>query len=77
MLKKRASWKHGVFSFSRKLNTLYNGRTAILRRYVMDICKKIWNTTVTVGQIVTSAIIALTIGVVLWLLVQMFRPNKN
>lgn len=43
----------------------------------MDICKKIWNTTVTVGQIITSAIIALTIGVVLWLLVQMFRPNKK
>lgn len=43
----------------------------------MDICKKIWNTTVTVEQIITSAIIALTIGVVLWLLVQMFRPNKN
>lgn len=43
----------------------------------MDICKKIWNTTVTVGQIITSAIIAWTIGVVLWLLVQMFRPNKN
>lgn len=43
----------------------------------MDICKKIWNTTVMVGQIITSAIIALTIGVVLWLLVQMFRPNKN
>ena len=64
-------------SFSRKLNTLYNGRTAILRRYVMDIYKKIWNTTVTVGQIITSAIIALTIGVVLWLLVQIFRPNKN
>ena len=63
--------------FFRKLNILYNGRTAILRRYVMDICKKIWNTTVTVGQIITSAIIALTIGVVLWLLVQMFRPNKN
>ena len=41
----------------------------------MHICKKIWNTTV--GQIITSAIIALTIGVVLWLLVQMFRPNKN
>lgn len=43
----------------------------------MDICKKIWNATVTVGQIITSAIIALTIGIVLWLLVQMFRPNKN
>ena len=43
----------------------------------MDICKKIWNTTVAVGQIITSAIIALTIGIVLWLLVQMFRPNKN
>lgn len=63
--------------FFRKLNILYNGRTAILRRYVMDICKKIWKSTVTVGQIITSAIIALTIGVVLWLLVQMFRPNKN
>lgn len=43
----------------------------------MNVCEKIWNTTVTVGQIITSAIIALTIGVVLWLLVQMFRPNKK
>lgn len=42
----------------------------------MDICKKIWNTTITVGKIITSALIALTIGVVLWVLVQLFRPNK-
>lgn len=43
----------------------------------MDICKKIWNATVTVGQIITSALIALTIGVVLWVLVQLFRPKQS
>lgn len=43
----------------------------------MDICKKIWNTTVTVGQIITSALIALTIGVVFWILVQLFRPKQS
>lgn len=42
----------------------------------MDICKKIWHSTVTVGQIITSALIAFTIGVVIWLLVQMFRPKS-
>lgn len=43
----------------------------------MDICKKILSTTVTVGQIITSALIALTIGVVLWVLVQLFRPKQS
>lgn len=43
----------------------------------MNICKKIWNTTVTIGQIIIGALITLTIGVVLWVLVQLFRPNKN
>lgn len=43
----------------------------------MNICKKIWNTTVTVGQIITSALIALTIGVVFWILVQLFRPKQS
>ena len=34
----------------------------------MDILKKIWNTSVTVGQVIVTAVIGLTIGLVIWVL---------
>ena len=43
----------------------------------MDILKKIWNTSVTVGQVIVTAVIGLTIGLVIWVLVWLFRPSKN
>ena len=43
----------------------------------MDILKKIWNTSVTVGQVVVTAVIGLIIGLVTWVLVRLFRPSKN
>ena len=39
----------------------------------MDILKKIWNTSVTVGQVIVTAVI----GLVIWVLVRLFRPSKN
>ena len=47
------------------------------RRSTMDILKKIWNTSVTVGQVIVTAVIGLTIGLVIWVLVRLFRPSKN
>lgn len=43
----------------------------------MDILKKIWNTSVTVGQVVVTAVIGLIIGLVIWVLVRLFRSSKN
>lgn len=43
----------------------------------MDILKKIWNTSVTVGQVIVTAVIGLTIGLVILVLVRLFRPSKN
>lgn len=43
----------------------------------MDILKKIWNTSVTVGQIIVTAAIGLIIGLVVWVLVRLFRPSKD
>lgn len=43
----------------------------------MDILKKIWNTSVTVGQVIVSAVIGLIIGLVIWVLVGLFRPSKD
>ena len=43
----------------------------------MDILKKIWNTSVTVGQVVVTAVIGLIIGLVIWVLARLFRPSKN
>ncbi len=43
----------------------------------MDILKKIWNMSVTVGQVIVTAVIGLTIGLVIWVLVRLFRPSKN
>lgn len=43
----------------------------------MDILKKIWNTSVTVGQVIVTAVIGLTIGLVIWVLVRLFRSSKN
>ena len=43
----------------------------------MDILKKIWNTSVTVGQVIVTAVIGLTIGLVIWVLVRLFRTSKN
>ena len=42
-----------------------------------DFLKKIWNTSVTVGQIVTHAVITAIIAVVLWLIVRLFWPGRN
>lgn len=44
---------------------------------MMDILKKIWNTSVTVGQVIITALIAVTIGLALRLLVGLFRPSKD
>lgn len=43
----------------------------------MDILKKIWNTSVTVGQVIVTAVIGLTIGLVIWVLARLFRPSKE
>lgn len=43
----------------------------------MDILKKIWNTSVTVGQVIVTAVIGLTIGLVIWVLVRLFRSSKE
>ena len=43
----------------------------------MDILKKIWNTSVTVGQVIVTATIGLIIGLVIWALVRLFRPSKE
>lgn len=47
------------------------------RRSTMDILKKIWNTSVTVGQVIVTATIGLVIGLVIWVLVRLFRPSKE
>ena len=47
------------------------------RRSTMDILKKIWNTSVTVGQVIVTAVIGLIIGLVIWVLVGLFRPSKD
>ena len=47
------------------------------RRSTMDILKKIWNTSVTVGQVIVTAVIGLIIGLVVWVLVGLFRPSKD
>lgn len=43
----------------------------------MDILKKIWNTSVTVGQVIVTAVIGLIIGLVIWVLAGLFRPLKD
>lgn len=43
----------------------------------MDILKKIWNTSVTVGQVIVTAVIGLIIGLVIWVLVGLFRSSKD
>ena len=43
----------------------------------MDILKKIWNTSVTVGQVIVTAVIGLIIGLVILVLVRLFRPSKE
>lgn len=43
----------------------------------MDILKKIWNTSVTVGQVIVTAVIGLIIGLVIWVLVRLFRLSKE
>lgn len=43
----------------------------------MDILKKIWNTSVTVGQVIVTVVIGLIIGLVIWVLVGLFRPSKD
>ena len=43
----------------------------------MDILKKIWNSSVTVGQVIVTAVIGLIIGLVIWVLVGLFRPSKD
>ena len=43
----------------------------------MDILKKIWNTSVTVRQVIVTTVIGLTIGLAIWVLVRLFRPSKE
>ena len=43
----------------------------------MDILKKIWNTSVTVGQIIITVLIGLTIGLAVKLVMSLFRPSKD
>lgn len=42
-----------------------------------DFFEKLWNTSVTVGQIITHAIIAAIIAVVLRLIVRLFKPVRR
>lgn len=42
-----------------------------------SIGKKIWNYTISVGQIVTTFLIGCAIALVMWLFVQIFRPSKD
>lgn len=68
--------KSAALVFTRKIH-LYYGIRPKQRRSTMDILKKIWNTSVTVGQVIVTAVIGLTIGLVIWVLVRLFRPSKN
>jgi hypothetical protein len=66
-----------LFFFLREKFSLSYGIRPKQRRSTMDILKKIWNTSVTVGQVIVTAVIGLTIGLVIWVLVRLFRPSKN
>ena len=41
-----------------------------------SIGKKIWNYTISVGQIITTFLIGCAVALVMWLFVQIFRPSK-
>ena len=40
-----------------------------------SIFKKIWNYTISVGQIITTFLIGCAVALVMWLFVQIFRPT--
>lgn len=42
-----------------------------------SIGKKIWNYTISVGQIITTFLIGCAVTLVMWLFVQIFRLSKN
>lgn len=42
-----------------------------------SIFNKIWNYTISVGQIITTFLIGCAIALVMWLFVQIFRPSKD
>lgn len=41
------------------------------------IFKKIWNYSITVGQMIMTAIVMAIVTVIVWLLCQAFRPSKD
>ena len=42
-----------------------------------SIFKKIWNYSITVGQMITTAIIMGVVTLIMWLLFSAFRPSKD
>lgn len=42
-----------------------------------SIGKKIWNYTISVGQIITTFLIGCAAALVMWLFIQIFRPSKD
>lgn len=42
-----------------------------------SIFNKIWNYTISVGQIITTFLIGCAVALVMWLFVQIFRPSKG
>lgn len=42
-----------------------------------SIGKKIWNYTISVGQVITTFLIGCAVALVMWLFVQIFRPSKG
>lgn len=42
-----------------------------------SIFNKIWNYTISVGQIITTFLIGCAVALVMWLFVQIFRPSKD
>lgn len=42
-----------------------------------SIFKKIWNYSITVGQMIMTAIAMVIVTVIVWLLCQAFRPSKD
>ena len=43
-----------------------------------SILNKIWNYTISVGQIITTTfLIGCAVALVMWLFVQIFRPSKD
>ena len=41
----------------------------------MEIFKKIWNYSITIGQMIITALVMTLVGIAMWLIINSFRPK--